>query len=1220
MIGDLLAMSDHDDLYTFRTNVVVTASAGTGKTFRLVALYALLTLGLTSRGERDNSSKAPAIAPRRIAAVTFSRAAAAEIRERVERVLRAVAGGSYDASTEAYRSIFAARAEKVRSPPITSRTMRERAEQALVDLPYALIDTLHGLAGRVVRATALELGVNPGFAVLDEDRARVSTDVAIEEVLSQALAHGDSAAVGLLDAGGGLAMARKRIADLLDRADEEGVSLADVDCTDFEQLARQWMVRLCEICEQLASEKSKPFAEPAEQVAQMAAAWLAGRAVSEDDLARVFEPLFARRAQKRSLPSEEAFVAFRESVRGETHQDRARRLSAFIATAHELTPKTRGMQALLHDIAERRASARRRDGTLGFGDMLRTARDALRDHVDLAAAVRSLFDVLLVDEFQDTSSVQRDLVYLLRERRSSAVARSAGRLPTAADLEPSGLLIVGDRKQSIYGFRGADVTVFTRVSAELAGEDAARALRLPTEHSVSTRANATLVSLTANRRSHPSLLSFVNWFAENDFAGSATYPFDIAYTESDMLRPDAGGPKGAPGPRVVVVDDRGDNPADFPPLVRGASGPMREALLAGAVVERAVRDPALGALSCRDIAILARRRSTLPLLEFALDRLEIPYVVAGRGLFETREVRDLFALLRLILDPYERHALATVLRGPAVCLTDTSLSLLSEPGRGLTAPDEWFRGESPPANRLNPEERARLAGFHERWEKLRPIALALGPADAIRYGVEKLDLDRVVAALPRAAQRFAHIERLIALASQRGGSLPGFVRWLDRQIADEADESESASLSEDADAVTLMTIHASKGLEFRAVVLVDLGAAIRAPPLTLALTSARADGPARLVARHTRKQGGTLFTPEAIEFSREANARETAERRRLTYVAMTRARERLFLLAPPAAPPGSAAATLRHLLPDLPTRCRDVVVDDALPYLSRDPIASPTIEILSSAEPSFVQRTASDAGPLAISTTSLATFDQCPRRYRFIHEMALEAPRGGGDVRSGAPSLEDRRSIGMAAHRVLEDWPLARWGTPTSLEETIELLVRQGVASGEELTRRIATHMAEFLASPYAARVRRARRVYREESFVVRLGTEQDVLSLRGTIDLLVAFDDGSADVIDYKSSWRPDAGAHDFQLHAYAIAARDRFGIGPVRLAIVNLSSSSEPEVVGCPRPGELAQFESRLRALRGRFTLARTSDHFPGIERPRCEALRCGFVPLCHRWPERN
>src|SRR5437016_1904889 len=193
------------------------------------------------------------------------------------------------------------------------------------------------------------------------------------------------------------------------------------------------------------------------------------------------------------------------------------------------------MQALLGEIARRRSIERRRAGALGFGDLLRAARDALRDDRAIAEVARGLFDVLLVDEFQDTSGVQRDLVYLLRERPELARERPPGTLPSAGDLVPSGLLVVGDRKQSIYGFRGADVTVFARVSAELAGRRASEALRLGADYDVSETPNASLVTLHENRRSDARILDFVNEFAAEDFDDKAPYPFDIRYAESERL-------------------------------------------------------------------------------------------------------------------------------------------------------------------------------------------------------------------------------------------------------------------------------------------------------------------------------------------------------------------------------------------------------------------------------------------------------------------------------------------------------------------------------------------------------------------------------------------------------------------------------------------------------------------------------------------------------------
>jgi ATP-dependent helicase/nuclease subunit A len=1216
----MIATSD-ETVYAFRTNLVVTASAGTGKTFRLVTLYALLTLGLTSIGCADDATPSPPISPSRIAATTFSRAAAAEIRERIERLLRAVAAASYDAQTEPYRVILDERATRTRSPAVDARVMRDRAAAALREIPHALIDTLHGLAGRIVRGSALELGLTPAFGILDEDQARASVDAAVEEGLSAALARGDRGAMDLLDAGGGLGMTRRRIADLLDRADEEGVDVTSLVCTDMVGAARATLLRLRDIAQALIADGSKALAEPAHDALRTARAFLDGGA-SIEDMFRGFEPLFSKRAQQR-LPSEEAFVSFRNSIRGEKNADKALSLAAFAASAHEIGPRTRQMAAVLADIARRRATARRNAGVLGFGDLLRVARDTVRDRLDVAARARAARDVLLVDEFQDTSRVQRDLVYLLRESESSRSRRKAGALPTASDLDPAGLLVVGDRKQSIYGFRGADVTVFAEVAADLAGASAVTALDLPRDRPAGASANAALVSLAENRRSDPSILQFVNWFASADFAAGGAHPFDIRYAESEHLVP-AETPvsrRAIEGPRVLLVDDRDETPEDAPAIVRGSKGSMRDAFVAAGAIDHVLRAGGCKTFSFRDVAVLARRRATLPLLEFALARLDIPYVVAGRGLFETREVRDIAALLRLILDPYDRHALATVLRGPALALTDTSLAFLSEPGKGLVPPSGWFFPDGGAAARLDPSERERLRLFAQRFADVRDVCLGLGPADAIRHAVEQIELDRVIAALPHASQHLGNIDRLLALASQQGGSLAGFVRWLERQIDDQTDESEAAVLSEADDAVTLMTIHASKGLEFPVVVLVDAGAAVRAQPLTMAIASSGDAGP-RLVVRHTRDVGGTLYTPEATEHHREATAREVAERRRLTYVAMTRAREKLIVVVPAAEPPGSAASTLRKLLADAEASCPGTRVEPAAQFLVERTGSGSTTELPSRAPEgttgSVIRRSLpvlpENAGVLSLSTTPFATFAECPRKYRLVNEMGLEVPLWEGARRLlRASPVAEVRAAGTAAHRVLELYPLDRWGETVDRSEIERLLVREMPIETATVRETTSANVARFLASPYAAHVRRSgASVYREEPFVLDLGKGHDRLHLRGTVDLLVAFPDGSADVIDYKSSGSQGP-ARDFQLRAYGLAARRRYDVSPVRAAIVDLSSPDEP----APREldeADHARFESRLLDLRAAFVAARSHAHFGGLDRVECEALRCGFIRACH------
>src|SRR5262249_45091594 len=150
---------------------------------------------------------------------------------------------------------------------------------------------------------------------------------------------------------------------------------------------------------------------------------------------------------------------------------------------------------------------------------------------EIAARAAEGVELLLVDEFQDTSRIQRDLVFLLRERPASAKRRRAGELPEARALSPRGLVVVGDRKQSIYAFRGADVSVYARLAAELCGARAIEALDLRGV-TASEQAVAELAPLNFNYRSGSKILSFVNRVAAADFSLAPERAFEIRYTKS----------------------------------------------------------------------------------------------------------------------------------------------------------------------------------------------------------------------------------------------------------------------------------------------------------------------------------------------------------------------------------------------------------------------------------------------------------------------------------------------------------------------------------------------------------------------------------------------------------------------------------------------------------------------------------------------------------------
>jgi ATP-dependent helicase/nuclease subunit A len=1254
-------------IYAFRRNVVVAASAGTGKTHRLTALYVLLSLGLTSMGQEHAGETAPAVPPERIVATTFSRAAAREIGDRVERSLRAIA--AWDGAPDLpFLDVLAARGAAV-GRELAPAELRARAAEALGRFRLARIDTLHGVAGQVALGHALALGLPPRARVLDEEEAEALADAAIDEALGAALsgdpAHAE-AARALVSACNGVAFARMAVARLLDRLDEEGIGPRDLALADHAGAARALGRELVRVTREVASAGSDPFRSAAAELRAALGPYAFGaEGPFPTSATRAAIELFGARApaKKKRTTADDELAAFRDLLPGRTNPDRGVHLAAWLAEAPHLAARERALVDLLDDIRERLRAARRRAGALSFGDLLRSARDGLRDVPEVSAAVRASLDVLLVDEFQDSSRIQRDLVYLLRERDDAAEARARGECPGAASIVGHGLFLVGDRKQSIYGFRGADVAVFARFCVDLAGEAAARALGIPRPAGASDEGvTADFVALRESRRSGEAVLAFVNAFSARDFAanrGAEPRDFEVAYGHAEHLAPFGPPPGETPRPRgdVVFVRDDGRAPEGAPPLVTSAAGAGREGFVAAAVVARELRE---GRAACRDVAVLARRRSTLPLVELGLARLGVPYVVAGRALFDAREIRDVAALLKLLLDPRDRLALATVLRGPVVGLSDAALASLSESGVGLTVPLVRPRGgaraeaDETRLTALDEGDRARLEAFRDRFEPLRRAALRITPGEAIRAAIEGFDLDQIVAALPRPEARLGNVDRLAGLARRRGGSLASFVRWLERRIADEADEAEAAVFSPEDDAVRLTTIHASKGLDFPVVILVDLAAEPRGSNLQVSFAPGPAGEPT-LAFRHVAKSPAgagdparpwalaepIVVTTAALRDARaEARQRELAERSRLTYVAITRARRKLVLVGTAAKPrAGSAFWTLQEGLADPGFAATLTELDDAAALLEAAELHGAAAPARAATHDLPAPPRLPDHAPartIALATTPLGLFRGCARRFRFRYLLGLDEPVASGQLAlfaEGEPECPpppddvdettDPRALGRAAHRVLERWPLELWGKEPAIADIEKLLEHEGLAPEGAEASRIAEGVARFLAGPYAASLRRDEaRVAREEELVLLVpSTEGPTLALRGAMDLCVVRPSGLADVIDYKRSYpRKDLAPYEFQLRAYALAVRRRLPSCRVRAGVVFLGARDEPVFLpgdgeaGAIADAEHERFEGELADLGHRFAEARHTGRWDGVPIARCRALHCGFVGVCH------
>ncbi len=1248
-------MSAADDVtLAFRRNVVVAASAGTGKTHRLTGLYVMLALGLTSMGKRTTREAHPPVAPDRIVATTFSKAAALEIRTRIEAALGAIARSAPEAP---FALEIAARTAALDDPP-SAGEIALRAERALASFHEARIQTLHGLSADLLRRHALALGVSPALRVLEEAEQEALSFGVIDEMLAHALGGSEreqDAARALASACGGFFRAREALLPFFDRLDDDGIDLASLGTSDYLRLALELRQRLLTATHAAMGSAKPAIRAGAESLARAMEAEgppPAGEASLGPTAERALGELFALRKPGKMEPAEMPIFALRDELKASgTNAAKGKVLAATLREAGVLEARERAMLELLVSIRGRLVQERLQRGVAGFSDLLRLARDGLRDRPEALAAAREEIDVLLVDEFQDTSLVQRDLVYLLRGLPDAPRDTPAPRAPPA--ILEHGLFIVGDRKQSIYAFRGADVAVFNRVCGELTGEDAHEKLDLPREL-CTTRPIADLVALSTSYRSSPRIVTFVNAFFERDFAqtalGADSADDAMLYGPAEHLS----SAKPSSDERVVFVADDGAPTADddaLPePLLASAGPPLREAFVAAAAARALIEE---GGFSPRDVAILARRRATIPLLELGLSRMSIPYVVAGRALFDTLEVRDLSALVRLVLEPRDRHALAHVLRGPLCALSDEALLALTT-GRGLSAQILDREARSPLDPSAFPEEARRLEAFRAKYHSVAPTLLRLPAPEALRTAMEAFELDLVMAALPRAPSRIGNLDRLVHIARERGGSLFSFSRWLVAQIENEADESEAVVFSAEDDAVRLSTIHGAKGLDFPATVVVDLAARERPAYPPLRFTTLPGEDKPRLVADHKGERGARLENPAKRHASRVAAARALHERSRISYVGLTRARKVLCLVGSSRpAPKGSMLHTFefhkdtglagRYELEHASALLARALASpeavapgrDASPANDDEPIPLP-----SSAPPARPRR---GAGELSIATTPLSVFRGCARRFQFRFLLGLEEPVDTGQLDlfeldptvrekkvvafEDASLSSDPRETGRAAHRVLERLPKETLGTAELADATLAAaLEREGV--GDEAARVLAASIAVFARGPYAARLGAARELSREAEVALVVAprrSDAPSLCLRGTVDVFARFDEG-IDLVDYKlAAPSPSLDRYAFQLRAYALALSKRAPGGRVRAGIVFLGGdataprwlegASGTDVLG---PEDHARFEEELATLAAKLAEARATDRWPGVALPVCRAERCGFVTACHRTSE--
>ncbi|MFO7743609.1 MAG: UvrD-helicase domain-containing protein [Anaerolineae bacterium] len=831
-------------------DVAVTAGAGTGKTRTLVARYlSLLVDGLPLRG---------------LVAITFTRKAAREMRNRVRREVRRIL-------------------ETDRLPEDERARWRTMYEQ----LDAARIGTIHSLCAEVLRHHPAEMGIDPRFEMVEEGQMALLQARAVDAALAQAA---DDPETVRLFADFGERDLRRAAGRLLERrldVNEAREALpadvwrawrpalvAPIQAFVNDPVVQSGFARLSALRADGTLDRAEAAGDAlAPDLQEALRRWdaIQGARAADDWVAvsRHLGPL--RDVLKQKGRKANWAPAAPKEIIAELQDRYDEHLGAFgqkdvdLALDRRLAQEIAPALLRLHDRAlVHYTRAKQRDRALDFDDLEAQALELLREHPSVRTYWQEQIQALLVDEFQDTNARQRDILKLLNGDQGK-------------------LFFVGDAKQSIYRFRGADVTVFREEREVVAGRGAA-------------------IELSTSYRAHGALVQALN----------------------ALLRPVLGDREDPERPYVepfAAVRHHRDEPAQglTPPYVelhlaagsksQGALERAAQALTArlvalvedGDVVLQGP-DPDEGhetkrPLDFGDIAILCRASRAFGAYESALEEAGIPFLtIAGRGFYDRPEVRDLLNALQGLAQPRDDLALAGLLRSPAIGLSDMALYRLRQAQWSQGLPSLWALLSEEDLSFLN-EHAHRAAVARALIRRLHRTVGRVPVADVLK---DFLDATAYRAALLRAgeARAASNVAKLLgdAHASDVVG-VDAFVAYV-AELRDVAPrEGEARAIG--AGAVQIMTVHQAKGLEFPVVVIGDAARSTPrsggvlvdqrlgvVPPLSEERLVARADG-----VRQPKK-----VTCAAHYLAREVEQdQEAAESDRLLYVAATRAREMLLI-------------------------------------------------------------------------------------------------------------------------------------------------------------------------------------------------------------------------------------------------------------------------------------------------------------------------------------
>ncbi|WP_020679931.1 exodeoxyribonuclease V subunit beta [Marinobacterium rhizophilum] len=798
----------HFPLHAMR---LIEASAGTGKTYTIAALYLRLLLGHGANG----TAHSRALDVDEILVVTFTEAATEELRDRVRaRIQEARRAFMHGSSEDAFIKGLLA---EVPDHGAAARLLGDAAR----NMDQAAIFTIHGFCQRMLKQHAFESGSLFDIE-LEQDDAPLLHEAMLDYWRQRVYTLPDSLADEVLQL---WAEPARLLKDIRPHLATDGLRLEpDLSGVDLLGQWRQQDARVTAFKQAWRSNTD-------DLLALVEAADLNGTSYRKASIPGWLRSIDDYCVSEQVLPDSNLLKNLQRFCQSQL-RDKTKKNG--VSPEHSLFEQLEALceswvplrelilTEALHEVRLRLARNKQQRRVQGFDDLLSGLDRALASSAGerLAAAIREQYPVALIDEFQDTDPQQYRIFSTLYSNAPEC-----------------GLFMIGDPKQAIYAFRGADI--FTYIQAR--------------------RAVADHYTLETNWRSGQAMVDAVNRLFSRH-AAPFIYEDDIPFVEVRAAAHADKKPltlRGEVVPALTLWHLPGEpiSKADYLGHFAASCASQVVTLLEG---QARLGDQALQAA---DLAVLVRDRYEAAAVQRELQRRNVPSVYqSGRdSVFNTQEALDLYRILQAVQEPQQERYLRTALASALLLQDAASLNALNEDERCWEALVAEF------------------LEYHQRW-------LSLGVLATVHQLLERRDLAPALLALPNGERRLTdllHLAELLQEASQQLEGMPGLMRWFGEHLQNPngGSTAQQLRLESDRNRVTLVTIHKSKGLEYPVVLLPF--------PVSHRVAS---------TALYHDDASGTVLDLRGAEESRDkADGERLAEDLRLLYVALTRSVHACYL-------------------------------------------------------------------------------------------------------------------------------------------------------------------------------------------------------------------------------------------------------------------------------------------------------------------------------------